>query len=204
MKTAVLENIVDENIEAAVAIPAELVYEELNGIPVYYRGYKAVMKGEKQLEEIMGYGGLQWYLLNIIGAFLTQQFGKDYQVLIGEGGLHAGYKKNPSLDLCIYPKAQLKFKDLKNQYLDIPPKIVIEVDTKADPDVFQYSTYYAPKTQLLLDFGVEQVLWIFTDAEKIMVAQPEQPWIIVNWKDEVEVLGHRFSIQGIIDAAEVA
>lgn len=203
MKTAVLENVVDENIEAAVAIPAELVYEELNGIPFYYRGYKAVMKSEKQLEEIVGYGGLQVFLLNLLADHLRVML-KEYRVLVGEGGLHAGHKKNLALDLCIYPKASLKFKDLKNQYLDIPPKIVIEVDTKADPDVFQYSTYYPPKTQLLLDFGVEQVLWIFTDAEKIMVAQPEQPWIIVNWKDEIEVLGHRFSIQGIIDAAEVA
>jgi hypothetical protein len=65
----------------------------------------------------------------------------------------------------------------------------------ADPDIFEYSTYYTPKTQLLLDFGVEQVFWIFTDSQKVMVAQLHQPWIIVNWTDEVEVLGHRFSIQ---------
>lgn len=201
MNTAVLKNVEDKNVEEVIAIPSELVYEELNGIPVYYRGYKAVMKGEKQLEEIVGYGGLQVLLLNLLADHFRVIL-KEYRVLVGEGGLYAGHKKNLALDLCIYPKAQFKFKDLKNQYLDIPPKIVIEVDTKADPDIFQYSTYYPPKTQLLLDFGVEQVLWIFTDAEKIMVAQQHQPWLIVNWKDEVEVLGHRFSVQGIIEAAE--
>ncbi|NJK82921.1 MAG: hypothetical protein HC912_03010 [Saprospiraceae bacterium] len=76
------------------------------------------------------------------------------------------------------------------------------MDTKADPDTFSKTSYYMPKTQMLLDFGVEQVLWLYTDTEKVMVAQPNQPWWIVNWTNEIEVLGQKFTIQQIIRDAE--
>lgn len=35
-------------------IPKSLIYEEYDGKPMYYRGYKEVMNGLKTHEEIMG------------------------------------------------------------------------------------------------------------------------------------------------------
>lgn len=184
-------------------VPDYLIYEKLNGIPVYYRGYKEVMNQTKQLGEIIGYGALQWYLLTIISDYLKAGLSKEFFVLVGEGGLHLEHKNNLSLDLSIYLRSQLSFEKLENKYLDTPPRVVIEVDTKADPDIFNFSNYYATKTQKLLDFGVEQVLWLYTDLKKVVVAQSEGPWLTVNWTDEITVLGKTFTIQQIIDEAEV-
>jgi Uma2 family endonuclease len=184
-------------------VPDYLIYEELNGIPVYYRGYKEVINQGKKLEDITGYGALQWYLLTIISDFLKVAISKKYFVLVGEGGLHLEQKNNLSLDVSIYLRNQLSFEKLENKYLDTPPKVVIEIDTKADPDIFNYSNYFAPKTQALLDFGVEQVIWVYTNPKKVTIAQPTGPWLTVNWTDEITVLGQTFTIQKIIDEAEV-
>jgi hypothetical protein len=35
-------------------IPEALVYERVNGQPIYYYGYQDYLKGEKALEDIMG------------------------------------------------------------------------------------------------------------------------------------------------------
>lgn len=39
-----------------------LVYEVLDGRPLYYRGYEDVLSGKKSPEEIMGSSSLQWVL----------------------------------------------------------------------------------------------------------------------------------------------
>ncbi len=36
------------------AIPESLVYERLDGQPIYYQGYRDVMAGRKTIEEIIG------------------------------------------------------------------------------------------------------------------------------------------------------
>jgi hypothetical protein len=68
--------------------------------------------------------------------------------------------------------------------------VVIEIDTKADlsddkdaPHYFQY------KTQQLLDFGVEKVIWIYTNPKTIMLATAQKPWLIIDWKDDFDVIG---------------
>lgn len=185
-------------------VPEHLIYEELNGLPVYYRGYKLVLNKEKTLEEIMGYGSLQWVIINILTHYLNTLLGESFWVLGGEGGLHIDQRNNLSIDLGIFPRQSFSLKDLEPKYFSIPPKVVIEVDTKADPEIFQVSNYYPPKTQSLLDFGVEQVIWLFTDSEKVMVAEPGKPWITVNWTDEIHVLNHPLIIQQLIDDAENA
>ena len=151
----------------------------------------------------MGYGGLQWFIINVLGDFLKEKLGKEFRILSGEGGLHLGHQRNLSVDLGIYPKKELKFKDLKNKYLTIPPKIVIEVDTKADPEIFKHSNYYTPKTQRLLDFGVEQVVWLFTDSEKVTLATNDAPWITVNWSDAITILENTFTLEKVLNEEDV-
>ena len=34
-------------------IPAALIYEIIDGKPIYYNGYKAVLKGDKTIEDVL-------------------------------------------------------------------------------------------------------------------------------------------------------
>jgi len=187
-------------------IPEYLIYEWLDGIPVYYRGYKKVLSGDQKFEEIMAYGNLQWLLLTILKDYLQPFLGKNFILMSGEGGLHVKYKSNPSLDFAIVSRKGVSLKNAQNKYLTNPPEVVIEVDTKADFESLPLSVggYYLSKTQALLDFGVKEVIWVYTEPQKVVVARPNQPWETVNWADEIEILGHRFSIQKAIDLFEAA
>ncbi len=92
-------------------------------------------------------------------------------------------------DIAIYEKAQLKGVPLQDHYLAVPPKVVIEVDTKADlEDVAVTMNYYHQKTDELLNAGVEKVIWVFTANEKIMEAGKDQHWITSSWNREISVL----------------
>ncbi|MEM1122195.1 MAG: Uma2 family endonuclease [Bacteroidota bacterium] len=182
-------------------IPSYLIYEQLDGIDIYFDGYREVLNKTKKLEEIMGYGELQWFILNTLGDFLKENLSKTYKVLTGEGGLHLGHKKNLSIDMAIFLKSQLSYKKLKNRYSKKIPQVVIEVDTKADPETFQKTNYYTVKTQQLLDFGVPMVVWLFTDSEKVTIATNDKPWITVNWSDEITVLELSFVIEKVLEEA---
>ena len=185
-------------------IPSYLIYETIDGVPVYYRGYKNVLTKKQTLEEIMAYGGLQIFLINLLKDYFQPIFGKTHWVWSGEAGVHVSHGSNPSLDFIILPKKFFSYKNTKSKYLDSPPTVVIEVDTKAEFEDLPFSEaeYYLTKTQALLDFGVQEVVWIFTKNEKIMVARPAQPWLTTNWKDEISIMNHKFSLQRIIDESE--
>ena len=47
--------------------------------------------------------------------------------------------------------------------------------------------YCYTKTDALLDFGVEKIVWIFTDARKVMIAEPHKDWITRNWDQDIPV-----------------
>ncbi len=57
------------------------------------------------------------------------------------------------------------------------------------------------KTDQLLDFGVEKVIWIFTDSEKVMVAQKDQNWQLLHWNKDVHVFDNAsLNIAELIEA----
>lgn len=181
------------------AVPEYLIYEVLDGIPLYYAGYEQVLKNKKTLDDIIGYGSKQWVLLTLIADYLRPLLSNDLILLQGEGGIHLSHRTNLSLDIAIYEKAKLSFDKLENKYFDFPPKVIIEVDTKAHQPEFTIPNYYQRKTQPLLDFGVEQVVWVFTDPRKITSAKNEGPWLTVNWHENVEVMGHTLNLQSLVD-----
>jgi hypothetical protein len=47
-------------------IPAKYIREVINGRTYYNKGYKSVMNGTKQIEEIMGSSSLQSIMVTII------------------------------------------------------------------------------------------------------------------------------------------
>lgn len=145
-------------------IPKSLIYEEYDGKPMYYRGYKEVMNGLKTHEEIMGESDTQFIIVACLLKFLIKNIDDD-KFIVGsnEVGLHTKKRSNLSADIAIYEKSTLQGKTPKNKYFDIPPLVVIEVDIEADTNSFGISEidYYSMKTKKLLEFGTKEVVCFF-------------------------------------------
>ena len=195
--------ITKKRVTKTTKIPEYLIYEMDEGKPIYYRGYKEHLQGHRELEEIMSSSYIQSFLISELIQLLGRNLCGDYRILANELGLQFKKKSWRAADLAIYKKADLKNHPLDNKYLPIPPKIVIEVDTKASFEDFNTPMdYYTRKTDALLDFGVEKVIWIFTDAKKVMVAAQNTQWLIDNWSAEVEIMEIlRVNIEKLLEEA---
>jgi hypothetical protein len=176
-------------------VPEVLIYERMNGKPVYYRGYRQVLAGKLTPNDIMGSSGLQSLMLMLLEDFIKMTFKKRFWVLPNELGLHLDVKDNYSADLALYEKKTVSVADIaQRNYLSLPPKVVLEVDIKADiPEPVEH--YCATKTQALLDWGIEQVIWFFTDKRKIVTAQHGQGFQTVDWSETIEILDEPFNLK---------
>ncbi len=169
------------------AVPEALVYERLpDGTPIYYRGYREYVKGTKNIESIVGSGYQQSFIIGCILKFLYIQLPPDFLVLTNEFGFKTRKKGWRNLDIAVYEKARLKGVPMEDKYLSIPPRLVIEVDTKAELTEMPIpQNYYHLKTDELLGQGVEKVIWVFTANQKIMVAESGKDWITSGWTREI-------------------
>jgi Uma2 family endonuclease len=180
----------------AKPIPEVLIYEIMDGKPLYYEGYKDVLANKKTSEEIMGASGLQsfiiYYLLKVLYAQLDS---RKYVFLTNEIGTHLDTRNNLSGDIYIYEKTKLPPEKINTHYVDVPPKIAVEIDIRIDLSDEKDFGYVFTKTHKLLDFGVEKVFWIFTKHQKVMIATKDQDWLTKNWTQEIELLdGEYFNI----------
>jgi Uma2 family endonuclease len=185
-----------------ISVPESLIYEEIDGQPIYYRGYREVLSNQKALEDIMGCSDVQGVIVSTILEYLYQNVSsKEYKIITNEIGLHLERKNNLPSDIALYDKAVLQKTPLKNKYFEIPPRAVIEIDTKADTSSFNTAAdYYHTKTNKLFGFGVQEVIWIYTQTKKVMVARPQQDWIIQDWSKPVTLLGrYAFSIADLVE-----
>jgi hypothetical protein len=186
-------------------IPDYLMYEEIDGRPVYYRGFRDVLNGKKTIDDIMGSSSLQGVFISMLLDFLYANLDKaQHYIVTNEIGLHLKKRTNLSSDIAIYDRAALKAATPNNRYFQIPPLAAIEVDTKADTlevaQAFNWN-YYNKKTQKLLGFGVKEVIWIFTETKQVMTASPESDWITSDWKRDISLLGkYHFSIDSLLRA----
>ena len=171
-------------------VPKILIYEMRYGKPIYYRDYRKVLSNERSLEEIMGSGGLQSWLINLIVHYLYKTLNlKSYQLLFNEVGYKFSLKSWYNLDIGIWEREKVKSFLKVNKFIQIAPKVVIEVGTKADLKRFENpQDYFHMKTQDLLDSGVERVIWIFTKDKKVWIAENKKPWLIVNWDYDIPVI----------------
>jgi hypothetical protein len=181
-------------------IPEQFIYETMNGKHYYYKGYKTAIKNKQNVGSIMGYGLFQWMIIDIVVMHLKLSLPKNLLALGGEGGFHLGLNENLSIDVAILDKKDIDFSNIQNKYLHFAPKAVIEVDTKADFDAEEGMGYYMAKTQKMLDFGVEQVIWIFTNSKKILVARQGVSWLTVNWSDDIEVLDISLNLTQLLES----
>jgi Uma2 family endonuclease len=171
-------------------IPKELVYEMRLGRPVYYRYYNEVLLGEKTLEEVIGSSKLQAWIIMQIVEFLLSNLQKDkYIILSNELGFIFAPKSWRNLDIAIFKKDEIINTIYEDKYSEVPPKVVIEIDTKADLKKFDNPIdYFLQKTDDLLNAGVEKVIWIFTKEKKTWIAERGKKWIIQDWNDSIEIM----------------
>ena len=198
--------IAEPPIKNDLIIPDFLIKEEINGKSYAYKGYKSVLSKEKTLEEIMGSSNLQGFLIAHIIWLLNRQLNeKLYCVYTNEIGIHLSYKNNLACDIAIFDKEKLFADKITKRYVNIPPKVVIEVDVDIEStdnqNVFFMETgYVSKKTDALLAFGVEKVIWILSEGEKVLVATNDDKWYILPWNSDIEIIdGVTFNIAQFIE-----
>ena len=187
-------------------IPEYLVKEVLNGIPIHYKGYKAVLRKEKTLDDIMGASGLQSFIVSYIYKLLVRQLSDDtYHILTGETGLHLELNDNLSGDIVLFEYDQLSVENIDTHYLNIPPKIDIEIDVNIHTSDFTEQTYIYQKTDRLLSWGVEKVIWVLSESKKVIVAERGKDWLLIDWSKDIEVIdGVKFNVSQYLEKLGVS
>lgn len=186
-------------------VPEYLIKEILDGIPIYYKGYKAVLRKEKTLESIMGASGLQIFILRYFSYLLIRQLDESqYYVFTGEGGMHLDLNNNLSGDVMIYEQSKLPTSKIDTNYLDVPPKVDIEIDVSIDTNDFSEQTYIYKKTDRLLSWGVEKVIWVLSASKKVIIAEQGKDWLLVDWSKDIEIInGIKFNISQYLEKSGV-
>lgn len=170
-------------------IPKSLIYEIMDGKPVYYAGFREVLSKQKTIEEIMGSSRLQTRIIMAIISYILKNISEDnYEIATNEFGIHIAQGDNLSGDIGIYETSQFENSRDEDKYFNIPPKIMIEIDTKATIEYVIENDYFHKKTEKLLNFGVEKVIWYFTNSQKVWVAEKGKSWTIDNWDKTIEVM----------------
>jgi len=173
----------------AKKIPVSLIYEIIDGKPIYYKGYEEVVNGTKTIEEVMGSSNLQSTIIEYLLMVLFKSIDlTKYRVLTNETGLHLSKKNNLSGDIVIYDKSVLPVKSADKHYISVPPKIQIEVDIDAHLGAFGTPDgYIYTKTDKLLQFGVEKVIWLMSESKKVLVATKDENWSIIDWNKDIAI-----------------
>ncbi len=176
-------------------IPDYLIYEIMDGKPIYYKGYRDVLSGKKTVGEIMGASSLQsilvFYLTGVISRFIDEE---KYHVLVNESGIHLDRRNNLSNDIAIFDQAVLPGSKISKKYANVPPKLAIEVDVDADVEDLTETGYIYKKTYKLLDFGVETVIWVLTEAQAVMVATKDRIETF-DWNRDIPLMdGQTFNV----------
>lgn len=59
-------------------IPENLIYEMVDGVPIYYKGYKDYLNGTTEIEELMGSSYLQSLIISKLVYYLMSRLDKNY------------------------------------------------------------------------------------------------------------------------------
>ena len=177
-------------------VPDYLVYEIMDGKPIYYKGYQSVLNKRKKPEDIMGSSLLQAVIVNFLLTVLHKYLNEDdYWVMTNEVGIHLNLKNNLAGDIVLFEKSKLRASDISNEYGKVPAKLIVEVDTKADLNIMVFEQYMKSKTTKFHDFGVDKIIWILTASKQVVIAQPNQDWLLIDWNKDIEIInGITFNI----------
>ncbi len=178
-------------------ISQSLVYEVLDGKPLYRKGYRDVLNKTKTLEEIMACSTLQAKVIaHLLRKLYRSTDESKYEVFTNEPGLHISHKTNLASDIFIYDKKVLTARHINDKYANVTPKIAIEVDVAVEFEgEMTFEEYAGKKNSRLLEFGAEKVIWILTKEKKVWVETPNEGLQILDWNNEIEIFdGITFNI----------
>lgn len=183
-------------------IPEALIYEIVDGRPVYYKGYKDVLNGKFNLEAVMSESSLQaWLKARLSGLLFAALEPKGYDILTGELGLILGKDSRRGADLAVFRSENLV---LDAHYAKIPPELIIEIDIQADLENQSEMEYVLRKIEDYLRFGVKKVIWIFTTNRVVMTATAQKPWLTLGWDADIETIeGVTFSLNKILAGKKI-
>ena len=182
-------------------LPKQLVYEELNGRKLYRKGYKQFLNHTKTIEEIMGCSSLQAAIVSVLLSYLYRHVEDEgYEIMTNEAGLHVSLGNNLSSDIIVYTTEDFLKYRLDNHYFNVAPKMVIEVDIKIEVEDMNAVEYWTEKTETLFNFGVEKVIWVFSEDKKFILAEPNKKWLIQDWTIDFELMpNHIVNIEKMIE-----
>jgi hypothetical protein len=173
----------------AKTLPEELVYETLAGRVFYRKGYREVLNKTKTIEEIMGSSGLQSIIVSYLMKTLFKLDDEKYWVLSNEIGLHIDHRNNPASDIGIFDVNVLTPDLVDIHYVNVPAKVFVEVDIRADVEDLGETGYITLKTNELFKFGAEKVIWILSNVQKVIVAEKGQhTGLWSDWNEDIAVL----------------
>lgn len=170
------------------SIPTSLIREIIDGKPYYYKGYQEVLAGNINEEGVMGCSTLQSFIVSYLVRVLFRSIDESkYLVATNEPGLHINKRNNLASDMMIFEYNTLTIDQINLNYAQVPPVVSVEVDTRIELEDVTESKYVALKTMKLLEFGVEKVIWFFTETRQIMIATPGN-WATFHWDYEVVLM----------------
>ncbi|WP_234605413.1 Uma2 family endonuclease [Dyadobacter chenwenxiniae] len=182
------QKVLPKNISAK-NIPDVLIHEIIDGIPLYRKGYRDVLAKTKTVEEIMGCSSLQFFIIDYILRVLYKAVDETkYIIATNEAGLHIDKRNNISGDIMIFDKNVLTIDKIDTHYSQVHPMICIEIDLDVELERFTESGYITIKTQKLLDFGTDKVIWFLTKPKSVMIATKDNDWRTFSWDQDIEML----------------
>ena len=184
-----------------IALPTASIYEMVEGMPIFYRSHSESTPNNQPQNDIMGSSVLQSILIELIKDHLKQQLPSSYLILGNEIGLQINKNSWRAADIAVFDKQALLQQGLNNKYASIPPKYIIEVDTKIAANAPQdVESYLQKKTKQLLNFGVQQIIWVFTNSASVMIADKTNAWKTINWTDTIKLEENcTLNIQQLLD-----
>jgi Uma2 family endonuclease len=172
----------------AAAIPDILIRDIVDGRPFYYKGYQKVVKRLLKPEDIMGASGLQSVLVMYLNTLLIKYLNLDsYYVFTSESGNHLAKNLNYGLDLAVYEATILTPDRITTKYVDVPPRLVVEVDVRVDTEPLSEIDFIHLKTQRLLEYGVKRVIWVTPATQKVLIAELDKDWLVRDWNKPFEL-----------------
>jgi len=170
-------------------IPDFLIRDMIDGVPYYYKGYQDVLNQTKTFEDIMPCSTLQAEIIMYLNFLLIQTLGiQKFRVFASESGNHLAKNVNYGLDLAVYDKQILTADKINQKYANVPPELVVEVDVKVALETESEMDFIIKKTQSLLDYGAKTVIWVTSKNKKVIIAQPNQDWIIKDWSKDFTLM----------------
>jgi hypothetical protein len=171
-------------------IPSSLVKEQLDGINLYYRGYREVLEQSKKLEDIMGCSSEQWAVLEYFVRLLGKITDEDrYALATNEAGVHLKKNSNLSVDAAVFDWKIFTPDMVSKKYASVAPILTIEIDIDIELSPEETSMtipeYVERKVNRLIEFGVQRVIWVFTATKNILVAEPGKLPVRYNWDEDI-------------------